>query len=237
MDQRANLPGPKHWMCAPLEVDVTVPCKQIVAHKALTGETLSFKGFLAYCLAPAVDEHKEVQAYLKGRRQLVLLDDVNVGLMIEHSGGEKEILIRGPGASHKRFWEIHQEIRQVQYVPASPGRGMPAWFRSALLLTWPLSGMIKAVLGTLMRRDPAGFVTTSGTTILSSVGMFGKSYSSWGISTPPHSLSLLAGGFNWKPAMVEGRIEPHEILHLTVVLDRDVVDAPRQPALTAAWWI
>jgi len=34
-----------------LEVDVTVARRFIAEHKALAGETLSFTGFLAYCLA------------------------------------------------------------------------------------------------------------------------------------------------------------------------------------------
>jgi pyruvate/2-oxoglutarate dehydrogenase complex dihydrolipoamide acyltransferase (E2) component len=32
------------------------------------------------------------------------------------------------------------------------------------------------------------------------------------------------GGVAWKPAVVEGRIEPREILNLTVRFDHDVVD-------------
>ena len=32
------------------------------------------------------------------------------------------------------------------------------------------------------------------------------------------------GGIAWKPAVVEGRIEPREILHLTVVFNHDLID-------------
>jgi pyruvate/2-oxoglutarate dehydrogenase complex dihydrolipoamide acyltransferase (E2) component len=54
--------------------------------------------------------------------------------------------------------------------------------------------------------------------------MFGKGHSGWGITTMPHSLSLLVGSMSLKPAVVEGRIEPREILNLTVMFDHDVVD-------------
>jgi pyruvate/2-oxoglutarate dehydrogenase complex dihydrolipoamide acyltransferase (E2) component len=35
---------------------------------------------------------------------------------------------------------------------------------------------------------------------------------------------LIVGGISWKPAVVEGRIEPREMLDLTVTYDHDVID-------------
>jgi pyruvate/2-oxoglutarate dehydrogenase complex dihydrolipoamide acyltransferase (E2) component len=87
-----DLSAPKHCMYGLLEVDVTVARQFIAEHKARTGETLSFTGFLTLCLACAVDKDKAVQAYLKGRKQLVLFDDVDVGLMVERKIGEKSAL-------------------------------------------------------------------------------------------------------------------------------------------------
>jgi pyruvate/2-oxoglutarate dehydrogenase complex dihydrolipoamide acyltransferase (E2) component len=34
----------------------------------------------------------------------------------------------------------------------------------------------------------------------------------------------VVGSMAWKPAVVEGRIEPREILNLSVLFDHDVVD-------------
>jgi pyruvate/2-oxoglutarate dehydrogenase complex dihydrolipoamide acyltransferase (E2) component len=53
--------------------------------------------------------------------------------------------------------------------------------------------------------------------------MFGHS-SGWGLVPFPQTLGLLVGGIARKPAVVEGRIEPREILSLTVAFDHDVVD-------------
>src|SRR5512141_2114086 len=73
----------KHCIYGLLEVDVTLAKQFIEDHKARTGELLSFTGYLVYCLAHAVDEDKSVQAYLKGRKQLVMFDDVDVGMTLE----------------------------------------------------------------------------------------------------------------------------------------------------------
>ncbi len=77
----------KHRVYGLLEVDVTVVRQFIAAHKARTGEALSFTGYLVFCLAHAVAENLSVQAYLKGRKQLVVFDDVEVGLMVEREIG------------------------------------------------------------------------------------------------------------------------------------------------------
>jgi pyruvate/2-oxoglutarate dehydrogenase complex dihydrolipoamide acyltransferase (E2) component len=209
-----------------LEVDVTEARKFIAEHKACTGETLSFTGFLVYCLARAVDENKEVQAYLKGRKQLIIFDDVNVGLMVEHKRGETRALMGHiiKAANRKAYREIHEEIRTVQSEPVSPRGGMPTWFRSTMLLPWPLSKLVKTLMGMVTRQDPTIRVSTTGTVVVTAVGMFGKDNSGWGIATTPVSLSLVVGSIAWKPAVVEGMIEPREILNLTVMFDHDVVD-------------
>ncbi len=221
-----HLSGPTSWMYGLLEVDVTAPRQFIAEHKAHTGEALSFTGFLVYCLARAVEENKEVQSYLKGHKQIVVFDDVNIGVTGEHEAGKKGalmgLIVRG--ANHKTDRQIHDEIRAVQTAPVPPGRGMPGWFRYALLLPWPLSRLFRTLLAVATRRDPTIRVATAGTVMVTAVGMFGKDHTGWGITTGPHSLGLVVGSIAWKPAVAAGRIEPREILHLTVQFDHDVVD-------------
>ena len=221
-----NLSGPQHAMYGLLEVDVTLVRRFIAEYKARTGETLSFTGFLTFCLAHAVDEDKTVQAYLKGRKQLVLFDDVDVGLMVERKVGEKHALMGHVirGANHRTYQEIHQEIRTVQATPPPPNRGLPTWFRSAMLLPWPLSWLFKILLDQVVRRNPMILVSMGGTVGISAVGMFGEGHCGWGIFPVTQVLGLIVGSIAWKPTVVEGRVEPREILHLTVVFDHNIID-------------
>ena len=48
-----ELKGGRHCMYALLEADVTLAKRYIAEHKAQTGESLSFTGYLIYCLACA----------------------------------------------------------------------------------------------------------------------------------------------------------------------------------------
>ena len=221
-----DLSWPAHAIYGLLEVDVTIVRKLITEHERRTGEKLSFAGFLTFCLARAVDEDKTIQAYRKGNKQLILFDDVDVGLMVERQVGEKRALMGHTirAANRKTYREIHDEIRRVQTEPVPPGRGMPNWFRSALLLPWPLSRLVIALIRMNGRRDPTIAVSMGGTVALTSVGMFGGGHSGWGISPTLHPLGLVVGSISWKPVVVDGRIEPREILNLTVSFDHDIVD-------------
>jgi pyruvate/2-oxoglutarate dehydrogenase complex dihydrolipoamide acyltransferase (E2) component len=101
-----------------------------------------------------------------------------------------------------------------------------------LLLPWPLPKLVKVLLDMAVRRDPTILTSMAGTVGISSVGMFGKGlggtgnapFAGWGIAPFEHVLELLVGSIARKPAVVEDRIEPREILNLTVIFDHDLID-------------
>jgi pyruvate/2-oxoglutarate dehydrogenase complex dihydrolipoamide acyltransferase (E2) component len=221
-----NLYWGKHFMYGLLEVDVTVARKFIEEYRAQTGELLSFTGYLTYCLARAVDENKDVQAYKKGRKQLVLYDDVDVALMIEQKVGDKRALMGHVirEANHRTYREIHDEIRAVQSKPTPASRGMPPWLHKAMLLPWPLSSLFNWLLDLAVHRDPTIFTSMAGTVSVTAVGMFGQGQSGWGLVPLTNGLNLIVGGIAWKPAVIEGRIEPRQMLNLTVMFDHDIID-------------
>ena len=221
-----DLSGQRRSMYGLLEVDVTMPRRFIADHKARTGESLSFTGFVTLCLARAVEEHKSVQSYLKGSNQLVLFDDVDVGLMIEREMGETRAptgyVIRR--ANHKTYREIHEEIRIVQSTPVPSSGGMPSWFLQTMLLPWPLSRWVHDLVRVILHHNPTLGVSLAGMVGITSVGMFGEGHSGWGMFPVLHVLGLILGSIAWKPAIVKGRVEPREFLNLTVMFDHEVVD-------------
>jgi hypothetical protein len=216
----------KHSIYGLLEVDVTVARQFIANHKAQTGEALSFTGYLAFCLARAVDEDKSVQAYLKGRKKLVIFDDVDVAMPIERQiGGTRAPMVYiVRRANHKTFLQIHQEIRSVQAQMVPHNKGFAPSILFFMRLPWPVPQLFGAVLRAATRRDPAGTtVRLAGTVGVTAVGMFGHR-SGWGLVPMVQTLGLVVCGIARKPALVDDRIEPREMLSLTVVFDHDVVD-------------
>jgi pyruvate/2-oxoglutarate dehydrogenase complex dihydrolipoamide acyltransferase (E2) component len=98
------------------EVDVTKAREYLREHKAQTGESLSFAAFIIVCLAQAVDENKSLHACHKGRKHLVIFDDVDVSTPIERdlASQKQPIVYIIRAANKKTFLEIHQEIRHAQ---------------------------------------------------------------------------------------------------------------------------
>lgn len=146
--------------------------------------------------------------------------------MVELQKGEERVLTGHviKAANHKTLRDISVDIRSVQSSREPASAEKASWFFSALLLPWPLSKLFKALFRMAMRRDPTIVTSMAGTVGISSVGMFGRGHSGWGISSGSHSLDLIVGGTSKKVAEVNGRTEPREILNVTVVFDHDVID-------------
>jgi 2-oxoacid dehydrogenases acyltransferase (catalytic domain) len=66
-------------------------------------------------------------------------------------------------------------------------------------------------------------VSAAGTVGVTALGMAGRG-GGWGLAPAGQSLLLVVGGITRKPAVTGERIEPRDILSLTVAFDHDVVD-------------
>jgi len=208
----------KHMIHALTEVDVTTPRRVIHEQKARGEEPLSFTAFIAACVGKAVDEDKSVQAYRKGRHQLVIFEDVDISIVVEHEveGHKVPMPYVVRAANHKTARQIHQEIRAFQKLHPTKVLPMPR-----LVQRWP---SLLLLIGRVLLRSPFYFKRGGGTCEITAVGMFGKG-SGWGIpDATPYSLFLTLGGMSEKPGVVDGQIAIHEYLSLTVSLNHDVID-------------
>jgi pyruvate/2-oxoglutarate dehydrogenase complex dihydrolipoamide acyltransferase (E2) component len=203
-----------------LEVDVTRARQYMREHKANTGEALSFTAFLITCLAKAVDEHKAVQAYRKGRKKLVLFDDVDVETQIERETADQKqnITYIFRAANRKTFREIHQEIRAAQVEEMAKAR------MGSKALQWLLflpTFLFRFLYG---RRGPHVLKKYGGTVGTAAVGMFEEG-SGWVIPIGhPQSLMMTVGGIGVKPGVVDGSIAIREYLSLTISFDHEMID-------------
>lgn len=204
-----------------IDVDVTSARARLREHKAKTGESLSFTAFLTACLAKAVDEHKAVQAYRKGRKRLVVFDEVDVYTPIERDvAGDSQLIpyiIRA--ANHKTVREIHNEIRAAQVQDVTK-----AWeVFKALHWPWLLLLLAFRVMVWLAEWSPQVWKKYRGTVGITTVGMFAKGVG-WGIPLGSHSLWLTVGGIGQKPGVIDGQIAIRDYLSLTISFDHETID-------------
>jgi pyruvate/2-oxoglutarate dehydrogenase complex dihydrolipoamide acyltransferase (E2) component len=203
-----------------LEVDVTNARAFLRDHKAHTGEALSFTAFLIACLAKAVDEHKAVQAYRKGRKHLVLFDDVDVETQIERdvAGQKQNITYIIRAASRKTFREIHHEIRAAQVEEVEKARVGSKALQWYVFLPTLLFRFLYGMRGPHMLKQYGGTVGTA------AVGMF-EGGAGWAIPIGhPQSLMMTVGGIGVKPGVVDGDIAIRDYLSLTISFDHEIID-------------
>lgn len=203
-----------------VEVDVTVPRTHLRERKERTGESLSFTGYVAHCLAQAVAVDKEIQAFRQGRN-LVIFEDVDVALMIEGEVEGHKIVVNHVvrAAQLKDVEQIHHEIRAAQAGVKERVR-QQSRFRFLTVLPW----FGRSLVFRFIRSHAQLWSAMAGTVAITAVGMFGPGRMGWGLPIVPAPLMLTLGGISEKPVVVNGRIEPREILCMTISLDHDVVD-------------
>jgi hypothetical protein len=209
----------RHTVHALLEVDVTDTRRAIRAWRASHAAPLSLTAFVIACLARAVDEHRLLHAY-RSRRRLVLFDDVDVAIAVEHELRGERIpvphVIRA--ANRKGLAEVEREISSARVEPepqAALRRWMPLWLRvPPRMRRWLIARWLD---------DPWRRKRLTGTVMVTPVGMFGSG-AGWGIPTSAYTLCLTTGGVATRPGLVEDRVEPREHLCLTLSVDHDIVD-------------
>jgi pyruvate/2-oxoglutarate dehydrogenase complex dihydrolipoamide acyltransferase (E2) component len=210
----------RHMVHALLEFDVTDARQRVRAHQVGPGERLSFTAFLVASLARAIDEDRRLHACRDWRGRLVLFDEVDVVTLIESEVDAVAIPHVIRAANRLTVGEIHGEIRRIQAEPAASVQ------RSGVLarLSAFTPGCVRRLFLRGLRRSPRWLKRNAGTTLVTSVGMFGTG-AGWAVGIVPlHTLALTVGGVTVKPGVVDGRVEPREFLALTASIDHDVVD-------------
>jgi len=209
----------RHLIHALLEIDVTQAREIMQERKERTGKSLSFTGFLVTCLAQAIKTNPSVQAYRNWRNLLVLFEDVDVVTLIETKVGGVALPHVIRAANRKSFCQIHDEIREVQEKPDRSAQG------GGLIDMAPrLPAFMRDIFYWALHMNPHWFKKIQGTTLITSVGMFGQG-GGWGFGFLPfHTLGLTVGGITAKPGVVGGRIEIRQVLDLTISFDHDIVD-------------
>jgi pyruvate/2-oxoglutarate dehydrogenase complex dihydrolipoamide acyltransferase (E2) component len=223
----------RHHIPILLEIDVTKARELIHDQKIQTGQRLSFTGWIVKCLAQAVSEHKSIHALRKGKRQVVIFDDVDVTIIVERAIGEPSdgetlpmpYIIRK--ANEKTVATIHSEIRAAQQQPLATGDVQLG--SSGTTWVTKLYTIIPRFIRDLLFwqplfRDPFLVKRRMGTVALTILGMAGQSGLSWGIPIGVHPLIVAVGAIAKRPGIEDEQIAIREYVGLTVLFDHDITD-------------
>jgi pyruvate/2-oxoglutarate dehydrogenase complex dihydrolipoamide acyltransferase (E2) component len=186
-----------------------------------SGDPLSLTAWVAACVARAVEEHPTVHAHRWGRGTLVLFDDVDVSVQVDHvlTDGSHAVRSRVLRAANRRtVAELSAQVHDARSGGADDGRRL----RATLALARLPGPVRRAVMRGVVAR-PFLSKRLAGTVMVTSVGMFGSGLG-WGIPVSPAPLSVTVGGIGPRPGLVDGRLVERDHLSLTVSVDHDLVD-------------
>lgn len=219
----------KHHVRALLEVDVTEARRRIKKNR-YEGMKISFLSWLIKTIADCVALHPPAAGVNDAKHNRVLVfEDVDISIVVEKEVNGSRVplpyVIRK--ADRKTLCQIHEEIETAKSQKVE-GEGdyvlgeeqsslgmklfvrLPQWLRLILMRSMVLNHpqRVKDMMGTVM-------ITTA--------GMIGHTRG-WIMPFSMHSLALAFGSLNEQAAVYKGEIQKREILHLTVLIDHDVID-------------
>lgn len=216
----------KHHVCGLIEVDVTEARTKIRAHNREQKESVSFNAWLISVIAAAIREHETAAAYLKGKKNLAIFEDVNVSFLVEKeiNGSRVPIPLLLEKCQQRSPADISRQINTAlkekleekdMLLHRKAGKleklyyNMPAWVRR---LAWNY----------ILRRPKMAF-GKMGNVAFTSIGMMGR-VNGWFIPIAVHPLCFGISSITKKPVVRNNEIQIREILNMSVLLDHDVID-------------
>jgi pyruvate/2-oxoglutarate dehydrogenase complex dihydrolipoamide acyltransferase (E2) component len=217
----------KHTTHELLELDVTNGKQLIKQYKETSGNHLSFTGWIIKCAAQALSEHKQLNAYRKGKK-IYYFDDVDVPIPIERkiNGEDVPMAYIIKQATEKSLEDITQEINSaLKQTPDGNkqllGRKTYTWLERFAFST-PV--VLQKLLIRIIRNRPLLRKKYMGTLAVTAVGMKGK-IPGWIIPMGgTTTILIVVAGIMKKPRVVNDEITSRDILHVTVTTDHDLID-------------
>ncbi len=216
----------KNHIHALLELDVTEARKTLKELKK-EGKQLSFTAWFVKMLSLSLEQHPEMHAFLKNKRQIILFEDINVSIMVEKESNGKKVpivyVLRK--TQEKSVEDLSLEIKKAKTSVHDPEKASAGdhQFNRWSALYFRLPGFIRRFFWYFLTHRPRLAQSTMGSVLVTSVGMYGTVHG-WFIHSSMHPLAAGLGSIVKKVAVVREKMEFREFLHLTLLLDHDVTD-------------
>jgi pyruvate/2-oxoglutarate dehydrogenase complex dihydrolipoamide acyltransferase (E2) component len=219
----------KHHVKALLEVDVT-EARRIIKQNRQAGNKISITAWLIKVIADCVALHPPIAGVNRAKSNKVLVfNDVDISIVVEKNvnGGRVPLPYVIRKADQKTLCQIKDEIESAKsQTVGSEGNYVLGEEHSTLgmKLFLILPQWLRLILMRLLvLNHPQRVKNMMGTVMITTAGMVGHTRG-WIMPFGMHPLCLALGSLNEQAAVYKGKIQKREILHLTVLIDHDVID-------------
>ncbi|MDF1575782.1 MAG: 2-oxo acid dehydrogenase subunit E2 [Bacteroidales bacterium] len=219
----------KHHVKALLEVDISEARSKIKQYRR-SGNKMSFTAWLIKVIVDCVALHPPINGINRQRgNRVVVFSEVDISLVIEKEVKGTRVplpyVIRK--ADQKTHDQIYSEIESAKsQIIEDEGDYVLGEKHNSLGMRF-FAGLPQGLRLTLMRiflfNNPQRLKDKMGTVMVTTAGMAGHTRG-WIIPFSMHPLSLSFGSLNEQPPVHSGEIRIREILHLTILVDHDVID-------------
>lgn len=215
----------KHHVAGLLEFDVTGSRKKLHDLRK-QGISISFNGWLVKVIGSVLKQYPEAAAYRKGRRKLVVYNDINISILVEKTIGNRKVPIPLviERTSEKSALQITAEIEDAKrqdLTAKSMVLNRETTFSEGLYYMLP--GFLRRMIWRIMLGNPGFAYRKMGNAVITSIGMAGR-VNGWFIHKSVHPVSFGVGSVLKKPVVIDGEVKVREILNMTILVDHDVID-------------
>jgi pyruvate/2-oxoglutarate dehydrogenase complex dihydrolipoamide acyltransferase (E2) component len=219
----------KHHIKALLEVDVT-EARKLIRQSRHTGSKVSFFAWLLKVIADCVALHPPVAGINQPfRNKVVVFNQVNLSIVVEKevNGARVPLPYVLRKADQKTLYQIHEEIEAAKSQTVKDEGNYvlnESYSTAGMRLFVRLPQWLRLILmRTVLLNNPQRIQDAMGTVMVTTAGMIGHTHG-WIMPFSMHPLGLALGSLNEQPRVYRGEIQKREILHLTVLIDHDVID-------------
>lgn len=216
----------KHHVSALIALDVTDSRARIKHRNRLSDNNISFNAWLIAVIGRTLTEFEEAASYRTGKNKQLIFADINVSMVVEKKLNNHKVPI--PLIIEKANIKTPQDItRQIADARATPlhEKDMVLHQKTNRIerLYYKLPGFARRAVWRYLLQHPRLAFRKMGNVAVTSVGMIGQ-LNGWFIPSSVHPICFGIGAITRKPAVVDDQIAIREILHVTVLLDHDVID-------------
>lgn len=216
----------KHHVTGLIEIDVSQARKSILEHNKSNNQKISFTSWIISVISKSISRNETSASFLKGKDTLMIFDNINVSLLIEKDlNGQKiplPVIIKR--AQEKSIETISKEINDAKNKQLTD-KDIVLQKKTGRLerIYYFLPGFIRRLFWKYLLKHPELAYRKMGNVAITSIGMMGN-IKGWFIPISIHPICFGIGSIVKKPTIINDEIEIREILHMSILLDHDVMD-------------
>jgi len=208
-----------------IEIDVTEVRGKIKTLRTKTNR-ISFTAWLIKAISLTIKDHELAAGYLKGKRKILIFNDINISLAVEKNlnGQKVPIPLIIEKANEKSIEVITKQISDAREKELT-NKDIVLHNKASQLerIYYVLPGFARRFFWMYLLKHPHLAFKKMGNVAFTSIGMIGN-VSGWFIPISVHPICFGISSITKKPIVIGDKIEIREILNMTVLIDHDVID-------------